>query len=87
MNTMRVMRLSADEARLQRVLKSERLLLDKLKKVQALYVTAFSSSVPVEVFAVEFFYLIGDVLEGKGAEELPLNKIPKDVFLQEFLDG
>lgn len=73
--------------RLQRLLTSQQHLVDKLKVIRALHITAYNSKLAVAETAPELYYAIGDVLEGVRPEELTLNKIDRDEFLKELTDG
>jgi hypothetical protein len=73
--------------RMKRQLASQGHLLDKLKMIRALHMASYNSTVPVEKMAAEFFYAIGDILEGQKPEELKLNMINKEEFLKELKDG
>jgi hypothetical protein len=79
--------LNDEMARLQRQVAAWQQLVDKLKRIRALHVTAYSAHVPVEKTSVEFFYCVGDVLEGLKPEELKLSLINRSEFLKELEDG
>lgn len=74
-------------ARIQRQLASQQHLIDKLKAIRALHITAYNSKLPVAETAPELYYALGDVLEGVRPEELTLNKISREEFLKELTDG
>lgn len=74
-------------ARMRRQMASQDHLLSKLKMVRALHMTAYNSTVPVEQLSAEFFYAIGDILEGQKPEDLNLKVINKEEFLKELSDG
>jgi hypothetical protein len=76
-----------DTAKLQRQIRAQGQLLHKLRMIRALHITAYNTPNPLEKTAIEFFYALGDILEGQPAEELKLNNIAKDEFLKEFHDG
>jgi chaperonin cofactor prefoldin len=73
-------------ARFQRKLAGIQHLVYKLKAIRALYVTAHNSSMEVQQIAAEFYYAVGDLLEGQKVEELKLPKINREEFLREFND-
>lgn len=60
---------------------------DRVKAIRALHVTAYHAQAPIEKLAIEFFYAIGEILEGTAAKELPLKLINKDDFTREYNDG
>ena len=70
--------------RLQRQLSVQKDLIDKLRLIRALHVTAYNLNVPVEKLAVEFFYALGDALEGVKVEDLNLSIIGKEGVLREL---
>ena len=74
-------------ARLQRQLSVQKDLIDKLRLIRAIHITAYNMKLPVETMAVEFFYVLGDVLEGQKASDLNLKLISKDDVLRELDDG
>jgi hypothetical protein len=73
-------------AHLKRRLANEKHLLDKLKMIRALHMASYNMTCPVDKMAVEFYYAIGDVLEGTKPEDLNLKVINKDAFLKELID-
>lgn len=73
-------------ARFQRKLASVQHLVYKLKAIRSLFVTAHNSPYEVQKVAVEFYYAVGDLLEGRKVEELELPNISRDEFLREFHD-
>ena len=76
---------ASDElARLQRQLHVQRDLIDKLRLIRALHITAYNSNKPISEMALEFFYVIGDVLEGQKPADLNLNIISKEEILREL---
>jgi hypothetical protein len=60
---------------------------ERLKAIRALHVTAYHAQAPIEKLAVEFFYTIGDLLEGTAADKLPLKLINQEDFMREYEDG
>ena len=66
---------------------SEKHLIDKLKTIRALHMVTYNSTLSVEQMAVEFYYAVGDILEGQRPDELNLKVIDKDEFLREVVDG
>jgi hypothetical protein len=48
---------------------------------------SYTGTASVEKVAVEFYYAIGDILEGQQPKELNLKIINKEEFLKEVLDG
>lgn len=75
---------AADLAHLKRRLASEQHLLYKLNAIRALHITAHNSPLDMQKTAVEFYYAVGDLLEGLQAEELELKNIERDEFLKEL---
>lgn len=73
-----------DFEQLKRRLLNEQHLLYKLNAIRALVITAHNSSLGIHDSAVEFYYAVNDLLEGKQAEELELKNIERDEFLREF---
>ena len=81
-------RTAADElASVKRKLASNQHLIDKLRMIRALHLVTYTSTMSVEDVAVEFYYAIGDVLEGQHGKELNLKIIDKEEFLKEISDG
>jgi len=81
-------RTAPDElAQLKRKLAANQHLIDKLKMIRALHTVTYTSTKLVDAMAVEFYYAIGDVLEGQQPQELKLNVINKEEFLKEIQDG
>jgi len=77
----------ADEiARLQRQIAAQQHLLDKVRAFSSLQIVVHNAPVPIERLAVEFYYAVTDVLEGKKAEELNLTLIDKQEFMKVLLD-
>lgn len=74
-------------AQLKRRLASEKHLIDKLKAIRSLHVTSYNSSLSVQEMAIEFYYAIGDILEGQKPGDLNLKAINKEEFLKELTDG
>lgn len=72
---------------LKRRLASEKHLLDKLKAIRTLHMASYNSRLSVEQMAVEFYYAVGDVLEGQKPTELNLKVINKEDFLKALADG
>jgi hypothetical protein len=66
---------------------SEKHLIDKLKTIRALHMVTYNSTMTVEQMAVEFYYAIGDILEGQKPDDLNLKTIDKDEFMREVADG
>lgn len=75
-----------DYARAQRQLKAQQHLVDKLELIRALHVTYYNSTTPLEKTAIEFFYALGDVLEGQSVTELSLNLVKRDDVIQELTE-
>lgn len=81
-------RTAGDElAAVKRKLAAQQHLLEKLRAIRSLHMVSYTGSAPVEKVAVEFYYAIGDILEGQTAKELNLKAINKEEFLKEMLDG
>lgn len=79
---------SPDElAQVKRKLASNQHLIDKLRMIRSLHMVTYTSTVPVEKLAVEFYYAIGDILEGQPPKELHLKVIDKEEFLREMQDA
>lgn len=79
---------AADQlAQLKRRLASEKHLIDKLKAIRSLHMASYNSRLTVEQMAVEFYYAIGDILEGQKPADLNLKVINKDDFIKELTDG
>lgn len=76
-----------DLAKLQRQQNANQDLTTKLKRIRALHVTAYNVSVAVEKTSVEFFYAVGDILEGQLPAQLNLQVISRTEFLKELEDG
>lgn len=74
-------------ARLKRQLASQEHLLSKLRAIRALHIVAYNSNTPVDKMAPEFFYAIGDILEGQKPTDLNLKTIDKQQLLEELHDG
>ncbi len=72
--------------RLKRQLAGTQHLLEKLTMIRALHMVTYTSTTPVEKLAVEFYYAIGDILEGQKSTELNLTVINKDEFFRELTD-
>jgi hypothetical protein len=71
-----------DLARMQRMLKSQRHLIDKLELIRELYTEVYGSPIPIEKAAVEFVYAVGDILEGEKIESLNFKYINKARVLE-----
>lgn len=71
----------------QRQLVAQMDLTYKLKALRALHITAYNMVEPIEKVSVEFFYALGEILEGQRVDELNLKIISKDEFLKEFADS
>lgn len=81
-------RVAGDElASVKRKLVAQRHLLEKLRAIRSLHMVSYTGTAPVEKVAVEFYYAIGDILEGQQPQELNLKTINKEEFLKEVLDG
>lgn len=78
--------MSDDLAKAQRDLSGKSALLAKLKAIRALWITAHNQTSELEPLATEFFFVIGDLLEGEAPENLKLLHIPKEDFLKELRD-
>lgn len=74
-------------ARMKRQMAAQDHLLMKLKMIRALHMTSYNSTVPVEQQAAEFYYAVGDILEGQKPADLNLKVINKEEFLKELSDG
>ena len=70
----------------KRKLSAQQHLLEKLRMIRALHMVSYTAMTPVEKVAVEFYYAIGDILEGQSAKELSLKMIDKTEFLKEVID-
>lgn len=81
-------RTAGDElASVKRKLAAQQHLLEKLRAIRSLHMVSYTATTPVEKVAVEFYYAIGDILEGQQAKELNLKMINKEEFLKEMDDG
>ena len=78
--------MSDDSAKTQRDLSGKQALQEKLRAIRALYITAYNRTGELEPIAVEFFFAVGDLLEGHPPESLPVKKIDKSDFLKELRD-
>jgi hypothetical protein len=78
--------MSNDIAKAQRDLSGKSALLEKLKAIRALYITAHNETGELEPLALEFYFAIGDLLEGESPDNLKLLHIPKKDFLKELRD-
>ena len=58
----------------------------KLKAIRALWVTAHNQTGDLEGIAAEFFFALGDLLEGHPPEELNLRNIDAQSFMKELRD-
>lgn len=76
----------ADVAKLQRQVTSQQQLLSKLSALSALQMVVHNTPLPVEKFAVEFYYAVTSILEGEKAEDLQLSVIDKKDFLKILFD-
>lgn len=72
---------------LKRKYAAEKHLIDKLKMIRALHMVTYNSTMSVEQMAVEFYYAIGDILEGQRPSDLSLKTIDRDEFIREITDG
>lgn len=72
---------------LKRKYAAERHLIEKLRMIRALHLVTYNSTLPVEKMAVEFYYAIGDILEGQKPEDLNLKTIDQSEFIREVTDG
>lgn len=66
---------------------AEKHLIDKLKMIRALHMVTYNSTLTVEQMSVEFYYAIGDILEGQKPSELNLKRIDREEFIREVTDG
>lgn len=81
-------RTSGDElATVKRKLAAQQHLIEKLRSIRALHMVSYTGTAPVERVAVEFYYAIGDILEGQQPKELNLKVIDREEFLKEMHDG
>ena len=71
----------------KRKLAAQQHLLEKLRAIRAMHMVSYTGAAPVEKVAVEFYYAIGDILEGQQPKELNLKVINKEEFLKEMQDG
>lgn len=76
--------MSDDISKAQRDLSSKQALLEKLKAIRALWITAHNQTSELEPIATEFFFAIGDLLEGESPENVNLRLIDKKDFLKEL---
>jgi len=81
-------RVVSDElSSVKRKLQAQQHLLTKLRAIRSLHMVSYTGTASVEKVAVEFYYAIGDILEGQQPKELNLKIINKEEFLKEVLDG
>jgi len=73
--------------RAKRQLASQLHLIEKLKDIRALHIGGYNSPVAIEKVSTEFFYAVGDVLEGVALEALELKHIDKAEVLREKEDS
>ena len=59
---------------------------EKVRILRALYVLVYNSEESIIPLTAEIFHILGDILEGTSAEELPLRYIKKDRFLKTYMD-
>lgn len=78
--------MNSDLAKAQRDLSGKTALVEKLKAIRALYITAHNQTGELEPVALEFFFMVGDLLEGHPPDTLPLKKIMREDFLKELRD-
>lgn len=76
-----------DLAAIKRKLAAQQHLLEKLRAIRSLHMVSYTGTAPVEKVAVEFYYAIGDILEGQQPTELNLRSINKEEFLKEMTDA
>ena len=76
--------MSDDVSKVQRDLSSKQALVEKLKAIRALWITAHNQTTDLEPVATEFFFAIGDLLEGQHPDGLNLRHIVKADFLKEL---
>jgi hypothetical protein len=77
----------SDLEQVRRRLAQQQHLLDKLKIIRALHVVSYNMRRETNDFAVEYYFAIGDILEGVKPEELNLRVINKEEFLRELNNG
>jgi len=58
----------------------------KLKAIRALWLTGHNQTDEIEPIALEFFFALGELLEGHPPEQLALSKIDRNNFLKELRD-
>lgn len=75
-----------DTAKMKRQLAVQSAVLTKHRAVVALHVTAYTSKVPLEKIAQDFFFALGELLEGVDPLEIHLGAIDRDAFLKELDD-
>jgi hypothetical protein len=55
---------------------------EKLLIIRALFIVVYNHEGSLLPFAVEFFHLLSDILEGTRAEDLELTMLDKDTLLR-----
>ena len=73
-------------SQLKRKFAAHQHLIDKLRAIRALHMVTYTSTTPIDKLAVEFYYAIGDILEGQQPKELNLKVVDREGFLKEILD-
>lgn len=76
-----------DLSAVKRKLAGQAHLIEKLRAIRSLHMVSYTGKEPVEKVAVEFYYAIGDILEGQQPKELNLRTIDKEEFLKEMTDA
>ena len=70
--------------RTQRQSAAHQQIIDRLKMLRTLWIVANNLVLPTSGYSDEFFFAVGDILEGKTAGELVLRTISKEAFLKEL---
>lgn len=75
-----------DLTRARRQLAGQLHLIQLVKVIRALHIAAMCTPLGIDKTASEFFYSVGDILEGVPPEKLELKIINKEEFLRELED-
>lgn len=59
---------------------------EKVRMLRTLYIMVFNSDDSIVPLATELFHIMGEILEGTPAEQLDLNGIDRNRFLQELAE-
>lgn len=71
-------------ASVRRHLAAQEHLVYKLQALRALFITAHNTPQSVEKMEREFFFLVGEILEGTVVEKLTMATINREAFLRAF---